>query len=71
MKVRIVYCGACGYERRARLLAGAIRTAKGIDCELVVSGGGVFDVFRDDTLIFSRHVTSRFPEEAEILDALD
>jgi selenoprotein W-related protein len=34
-------------------------------------GGGVFDVVVDGELVFSKHHTGRFPEEWEILDALE
>lgn len=71
MKLRIEYCGACGYERRAKMLATAVRAAKGVDSELVAASGGVFEVFRDGALIFSKQATGRFPEESEVLDALD
>ena len=71
MKVRIEYCGACGYERRARMLATAIRAAKGVDSELLAASGGMFEVYRDGDLIFSKRASGRFPEEPEILDALD
>jgi selT/selW/selH-like putative selenoprotein len=31
---------------------------------------GVFDVTADGTLIFSKHATGRFPDDAEIVKAL-
>lgn len=40
------------------------------EIELVRGSGGVFDVTVDDEVIFSKHQSGRFPEEAEILDAL-
>jgi predicted Rdx family selenoprotein len=51
-------------------LAAEIKKAKGIDAQLVKGSGGVFDVFEDQTLVFSKHEQNRFPEAAEILDAL-
>jgi selT/selW/selH-like putative selenoprotein len=51
-------------------LAAAIKKAKGIDAQLVKGSGGVFDVFQDDALIFSKHEQNRFPEADEIVDAL-
>ncbi len=42
-----------------------------IEVELIESGGGAFEVRRDRELIFSKHRSGRFPEEAEIFDALD
>jgi selT/selW/selH-like putative selenoprotein len=32
--------------------------------------GGVFDVFVDDRLIFSKHERGRFPDAAEIVEAI-
>ena len=33
-------------------------------------GGGVFDVVVDGELLFSKHDEGRFPENAEIVDAI-
>ena len=35
--------------------------------ELIQSSGGVFEVERDNKLIFSKKATGRFPEEGEVL----
>jgi selenoprotein W-related protein len=51
-------------------LAGAIEKAIGAETELVASGGGVFEVFVDGRLIFSKRQLGRFPEEDEILAKL-
>jgi selenoprotein W-related protein len=51
-------------------LAAEIKKAKGLDAQLVKGSGGVFDVFRDDQLVFSKHETGRFPEAQEIVSAL-
>ena len=32
--------------------------------------GGIFDVTADGTLIYSKHSTGRFPENAEVLQVL-
>ncbi len=37
---------------------------------LVEGGGGVFDVFVDDELVFSKHAEGRYPENDEIVEAL-
>jgi selenoprotein W-related protein len=39
--------------------------------ELVPSGGGVFEVSVDGSLVFSKRALGRFPEEDEILRALE
>ena len=41
-----------------------------MQAELIKGGGGVFDVTADGTLIYSKHRTGRFPENAEVLRAL-
>jgi selT/selW/selH-like putative selenoprotein len=41
-----------------------------MDAELIQAGGGVFDVASDGALIYSKHRTGRFPENAEVLQAL-
>ncbi len=70
MSIRIEYCGACGYRRRAEAVANAITGAMGLSCELVEASGGAFDVFRDGALVFSKTETGRFPEERELLEAI-
>ena len=42
----------------------------GLDAGLLRGERGVFDVFVDDTLIFSKHSAGRFPEDAEIVKAI-
>jgi selT/selW/selH-like putative selenoprotein len=42
----------------------------GIDAEIVKGSKGVFDVAVDGKLIFSKYAAGRFPDEAEIVDAL-
>ena len=41
-----------------------------VDPELIKGGGGIFDVRRDGELIYSKDETGRFPEDAEVLQAL-
>jgi selT/selW/selH-like putative selenoprotein len=42
----------------------------GIDIELIKSKGGAFEIRRDDTLVFSKKATGRFPSNQEIVEAL-
>lgn len=51
-------------------MAAEIKKQKGLDVQLVKGSGGVFDVFRDDQLVFSKHQSGRFPEAPEVVDAL-
>jgi selenoprotein W-related protein len=42
----------------------------GIDCELVASGGGVFEITVDGELIFSKKRLGRFPDDGEVVRLL-
>ncbi|MAG95023.1 MAG: hypothetical protein CMJ48_14955 [Planctomycetaceae bacterium] len=52
-------------------MAAAIKNATGVDCELIAGGGGVFDVVADGNTIYSKHETGRFPNDDEVLTALE
>ena len=39
--------------------------------ELIPSGGGVFEVCKNDNLVFSKKRESRFPEVEEIFELLE
>ncbi len=41
------------------------------DINLVPSSGGAFEVSLDGDLIYSKLSTGRFPEEKEVIDAID
>jgi predicted Rdx family selenoprotein len=45
-------------------------TENGIPAQDIPGGKGQFDVVRDGELVFSKHETGRFPDEGEILSAL-
>jgi selenoprotein W-related protein len=51
-------------------LAAAIKKASGVDAKLIGGAGGIFDVQADGKVIFSKHETGRFPEDAEIIEVL-
>jgi len=42
----------------------------GAECELEASGGGVFEVSVDGSLLFSKRSSGRFPEDGEVLGLL-
>jgi predicted Rdx family selenoprotein len=44
--------------------------ANGIEAQDIPGGKGQFDVLREGELIFSKHESGRFPENDEILTAL-
>lgn len=39
--------------------------------KLIPSSGGVFEIYYDKNLIFSKKDEGRFPEESEVLNTLD
>ena len=41
-----------------------------LEPELIEGGNGIFDVVADGKMIFSKYEQSRFPEPAEVIDAL-
>jgi selenoprotein W-related protein len=69
--VTIEYCGTCSYRPLAARLAQAITTGTDLAVELVPSAtAGAFEVTCDGRLIFSKNRTNRFPDHAELLDAI-
>jgi len=47
-------------------LAAYLKERGVADVTLERGGGGVFDVFADGRLLYSKHRTQRFPEHGEI-----
>jgi len=52
-------------------LADVLKERLGLESKLTPGSGGVFDVFRDGDLIYSKHKTGRFPEHSEIIAGLN
>jgi selenoprotein W-related protein len=48
-------------------LADELRNAFGIDSDLVEGTRGIFDVYVDDRLVFSKHQEQRFPDPGEVV----
>jgi len=44
-----------------------LKTALGVETELIAGSGGVFEVAVDGTKVFSKKALGRFPEDGEIL----
>jgi len=42
----------------------------GVETELIEGKDGIFDVLKDEALIFSKRQAGRFPENEEILEML-
>jgi selT/selW/selH-like putative selenoprotein len=51
-------------------LAEAVKAEFGIEAKVIAGGGGVFDVHLDDSLVWSKFETGRFPEHREVLDRI-
>ena len=70
MKITITYCVSWNYLPRASSLAAEISETLGLEAELAKGSGGVFDVKADDAVIFSKHDEGRFPDNVEVIEAL-
>ncbi len=71
MKIRIKYCLVCNYLPIAAKLAIDIK--KEFECGVEYEPGpsGVFDVFADGKLIYSKFdAGDRFPEKGEVISLL-
>ncbi|OQX92445.1 MAG: hypothetical protein B6D58_02985 [candidate division Zixibacteria bacterium 4484_95] len=51
-------------------MATALKKRFGVKSQLIKSGGGVFEIVKDDVLIFSKKQTGRFPEHDEIFEKI-
>ena len=52
-------------------MADALKNRYGFDVKLIESDGGVFEVVKDNDLIFSKKAIGRFPAHDEIFEKLD
>jgi selT/selW/selH-like putative selenoprotein len=69
--ISIEYCGICNYRPIAAGLPLAIKAATGIQAEPIHSQDmEAFEVWADRRLIFSKKQSGRFPENAEIVAAI-
>jgi selT/selW/selH-like putative selenoprotein len=48
-------------------LADELRNVFGVESELVEGTHGIFDVYVDDRLVFSKHREQRFPDPGEVV----
>ncbi len=68
-QIEIRYCTQCRWLLRAAWMAQELLTTFEGDIErvsLVPGSGGIFELWLDQTLIFSRKEAQRFPEAKEI-----
>jgi selenoprotein W-related protein len=67
--VSIIYCRPCGYEKRAKDAATALRERFSIEAKLVPGTGGVFEVKVGDQTVAKR-AKGHFPDTAEVVAAV-
>lgn len=68
MEIKIVYCVPCGYIQKAEWMKKDLeKTIKDARVKLEPGDKGIFDVYADKNLIFSKHKEGRFPESKEII----
>ncbi|TFV77006.1 SelT/SelW/SelH family protein [Bradyrhizobium frederickii] len=68
-EVTIIYCRPCGYEKRAKEVAAALRRQLGLDADLVPGKGGIFQVKLGDRIVASRS-KGHFPDGDDIVAAV-
>jgi selenoprotein W-related protein len=68
--VHIHHCTSCGFRRQASQLAEDIKKELDIEVNLVAGDIGSFDVYVNETLIFSKVKAGRFPESDEIIQRI-
>ncbi|PIE61733.1 MAG: hypothetical protein CSA29_01810 [Desulfobacterales bacterium] len=51
-------------------MADLIKKETGITPELIPGSGGIYDIMADNTVVYSKHATGKFPENNEIIDTL-
>ena len=70
--VKVIYCGAWGYGARFRAFQSALLAALPADLNIQFVGqktptvSGAFDVYVNDTLVYSKKQTGSFPTAADI-----
>ena len=71
MKVSIEYCMEWNYQPRAFSLRDELYNRFGIQSELKSSSGGVFEVELNESLIFSKKQSGRFPNDGEVASFIE
>ena len=70
MSVKIEYCGMWNYLPRATSLAAEIQEKFNMDSQLVELSGGVFEVYLNEELVYSKKELDRFPNDGEVAELL-
>lgn len=74
MKISIEYCNVWNYLPRATGLVNELLEKYGTKIDsltLLPSGGGVYEITKNDSLIFSKKKLDRFPEDGEIIQLIE
>ena len=74
MKITIKYCNVWNYLPRAAGLANELLEKYGTNIASLTmqpSGGGVYEITKDDTLIYSKKKLDRFPDDGEIINLIE
>lgn len=51
-------------------MAAELKEEMDMESDLIKKGGGIFEVYLDDDLIFSKQELGRFPNDGEVLALL-
>ena len=70
MQIKIEYCTTCNYRPIAAALAIKLKDETGLDTVLVESKNGAFEVFLDETLVFSKLLMNLFPDHKNIIKSV-
>lgn len=67
-QIKIVYCKPCGYFDRAESMKRRLedKFGKNISVNLEAGTHGIFDVYVDGKMVFSRFKEGKFPSAEEI-----
>jgi len=74
MKITIEYCNVWNYLPRAAGLASEILEKYGTNIDslsMLPSGGGVYEITKNEKLIYSKKKLDRFPEDGEIIGLIE
>jgi selenoprotein W-related protein len=67
--VSIIYCRPCGYEKRVKDAAAALRERLAVAARLVPGTGGIFEVRVGEETVAKRS-KGHFPDPAEVVAAV-
>ena len=74
MKISIEYCNSWNYLPRASRMAADLLDKFGTNISnltLIPSSGGVYEVMKNDQVIFSKKELNRFPELEELINIIE